>query len=531
MTDTVERSVLSSIPSNLTHRPRIWPLLWLLPTLAILFGPALAFTATASAAGDYVPGEVVVASRPPVASAAAVIRSEAGAAVSPSAASPPAPSVEVLSLPRGASVTAAAARFSHLPGIVYAVPNYIAHLDGHPMPSTSTARAAAATTTTTSSGAATGSTPPAGTPAWFPNDTGNTRSAGGWERLQWNFLAGGGVNAPEAWANLIADHRPGARGVVVAILDTGVAFRDWETFKESPDFVGTRFIDPCDLVAGKIVHGVCTNPYPLDREGHGTFVAGEIAEATNNHYGLTGLAYGASIMPVRVLDANGDGDASTIALGIRYAVQHGAKVINLSLEFSIGVTAGEIPDIISAIAYAHREGAVVVAAAGNDSSNQIAYPAEAPHVVSVGATTLDRCLADYSNIGSGLDLVSPGGGDDSGTLNDPDCRPDRNLPNVYQMTFNNPAAPDQFSMPSGWYGTSMAAPAVAAAAAMVIASGVLGSHPTPDQILARLEQTAQPLGGAAPNADYGYGLLDIGAATARATGAATPHPTAAATVK
>jgi serine protease len=480
----------------------------LLLAVALVLGTALRLPASAgAAASDYVPGEVVVASEPPVASPAAVISSVTGAEVHASNAGSPAPSVQVVLLPRGISVTAAAARYAHLPGIVYAVPNYIAHAAGSPAPYA----------------------PPAGTPQWFPNDTGRSRKPLGWERLQWNFLASSGVNAPEAWANLIADHRQGARGVVVAVLDTGVAFRDWEQFKESPDFVGTRFVAPCDLVAGEIAHGACTDPYALDREGHGTFVAGEIGEATNNHYGVTGLAYGASLMPVRVLDANGDGDASTISEGIRYAVQHGAAVINLSLEFSIGVTAGEIPDIISAITYAHRHNVVVVAAAGNDSSDQIAYPAQAPDVISVGATTLDRCLADYSNVGSGLDLVAPGGGDDSSALTDPDCQPDRNLPDVYQMTFNNPALPDAFGLPSGWFGTSMAAPEVAAAAAMVIASGVIGHRPTPNQILARLEQTAEPLGGTARNANYGYGLLNIGAATSRVTAAATSRVTAAAT--
>ena len=105
----------------------------------------------------------------------------------------------------------------------------------------------------------------------------------------------------------------------------GVAYRNWGKYVKSPDFKGTRFIDPYDFLAN--------NSFPLDREGHGTFVTGEIAEATNNHFGLTGLAYGATIMPLRVLTANGIGDAATIARGIRYAAAHHAQVINLSIEF------------------------------------------------------------------------------------------------------------------------------------------------------------------------------------------------------
>jgi serine protease len=334
------------------------------------------------------------------------------------------------------------------------------------------------------------------------------------------------VNAPEAWANLIADHRPGGRGVTVAILDTGVAYRNWHQFRKSPDFSGTRFVDPCDLVAGSISRGKCTNPYALDREGHGTFVAGTIAESTNNKIGLTGLAYGASIMPVRVLDADGTGDATTIAAGIRYAATHGAQVINLSLEFDLGVTSADIPDIIGAIRFAHHRGAIVVGASGNDKMEQIAYPARAPDVIAVGATTRDRCLAYYSDGGPGLALVAPGGGDDSSVLNDPNCHANRNLPNIYQMTFVNPSSPGAFGLPGAWFGTSMAAPHVSATAALVIASGVLGRHPTPDQVLTRLEQTAQPLGGSKPNENYGYGLVDAGAATAPVVAAArrSPHP-------
>jgi serine protease len=300
--------------------------------------------------------------------------------------------------------------------------------------------------------------------------------------------------------------------VTVAVLDTGVAYRDWQRFRASPDFAQTKFVDPYDFIAG--------NPFPLDREGHGTFVAGMIAESTNNGIGLTGLAYGARIMPVRVLDADGNGDSATIAKGIRYAVAHGAQVINLSLEFDLNVTASQIPDIIKAIGFAHRHGVVVVAASGNDSSHQLAYPAAAPAVISVGATTRDRCLAGYSNGSAKLDLVAPGGGDDASLSTDSNCHPFRSLPSVHQMTFSDldsitPGAnATRFSLP-GSYGTSMAAPAVSATAALVIASGVLGPRPSPDRILARLEQTATPLGGSQPNPDYGYGLVNAGAATAR----------------
>ena len=324
------------------------------------------------------------------------------------------------------------------------------------------------------------------------------------------MLAAAGVNAPEAWANLLADGHPGGRGVKIAVLDTGVAYRNWRQFRRSPDFGNTRFVDPYDFVA--------RNRYPLDRLGHGTFVAGVIAESTNNNVGLTGLAYGASIMPLRVLDDEGEGDEATIARGIRYAVAHGAQVINLSLEFlPTQVNSGaDIPEIVSAINYARRRGVMIVGAAGNDETHEIAYPARVPGVVSVGATTRDRCLANYSNGGSGLALVAPGGGTDAIMPSDPDCHPERALPSIYQMTLTDPPHWGQFGYPNFYFGTSMSSPEVAAAAALVIASGVLGPHPTPAQVIARLQQTATPLpaSGRHPNSTYGYGLLNAGAATA-----------------
>jgi serine protease len=447
---------------------------------ALLAVPAFAVPALAHADSlPYAPGRLIVGYRPPVASVARDIRGAGGPDVSVTEAATPAGTI--LRLEGRQSVLAAAARIRRLPGISYAVPDYLAHAAGD----------------------------------YVPDDPGRSHRAGGWRQLQWNFLAPAGVDAPAAWANLIAAHHPGGRGVTVAVIDTGVAFRNWKRFRRSPDFAGTRFVSPCDLVSGRLRRGRCTDPYALDREGHGTFVAGMIAETTNNGVGVTGLAYGASIMPIRVLDANGLGDSDTIATGIRYAAQHGARVINLSLEFYLGITPSDIPNIIAAIRYAHARGAVVVAAAGNDGAMQIAYPARAAAVISVGATTFDRCLADYSDAGRGLDIVAPGGGNDSSAFpSDPDCHPSRSLPDVYQMTFNDPSRPDDFSLPRGWYGTSMAAPAVSGAAALVIASGVLGRNPAPDKVLNRLETTATPLGpGPNPNDDYGYGLLNAAAAT------------------
>jgi serine protease len=439
-----------------------------------LLGVMQALSPEPARAADYVPGVVVVGYAPARTAQAAHVATSATSA---------SPRMAIVHLRRGVTLAGALRRLRRQHDVAYAVPDYLAHIAGSSLP------------------------------GWIPNDPGTATVAQGWERRQWNFLSAAGVNAPEAWANLLADHKPGGRGVTIAILDTGIAYRSWHQFRRSPDFADTRFIDPYDFVAN--------NRYPLDREGHGTFVTGTIAESTNNGFGLTGLAYGASIMPVRVLDQNGWGDAATIARGIRYAAKRGAQVINLSLEFDPLVTAGEIPQITSAIRFAHHLGAVVVAASGNEGSQDIAYPARTPTVISVGATTLDRCLADYSNGGRRLDLVAPGGGNDATLTNDPNCHPDRqNLPDISQMTFGNPFTPRRFSYPGGWYGTSMAAPHVAAAAALVIASGVVGRHPTPDQVLARLEATAQMLGSPKPNTDYGYGLLDAGAATAPIAGSA-----------
>jgi serine protease len=434
--------------------------------------------ATASTTTPYAPGVVVVGygnSSSPTAQAAIV---HAAGAVDPIAL---AAHTRLLTLRRGASVPAALARLRHTRDVAWAVPDYVAH--------------DAATTAT------------AAVSEPFPNDPGLAKTPGGWQQLQWNFVGEFGVQAPAAWSNLIADHAPGGRGVVVAVLDTGVAYANRGGFRISPDFYPYQFVGGYDFIAH--------NRFPNDRNGHGTDVAGTIAEATNNGKGLTGLAYGVRIMPVRVLDSEGDGDASVIAKGVRFAVNHGAQVINLSLEFPTGITASDIPELISALHYANRHRVVVVAAAGNEAHAAAAYPARAPSVIAVGASTEHGCLASYSNYGTGLTLVAPGGGPDATLPGDPNCHPEAPPgQDIFQVTFAG-SSPRKFGIPGGYEGTSMATPHVAATAALVIASGVLGRHPTPKQIAMRLMATARPLGGPGDSKLYGAGLLDAAAATAR----------------
>lgn len=433
-----------------------------LTVLAAWAGPLLAGLALASsAAGSYAPDEVVVG--------------RAG-------------STERVAVAAGTSVASTLARLRREPGVRWAVPDYVAHATGMPAHTAGT--------------------------GLIPDDPGIADGTpGGWQEAQWNFSGPFGVEAPQAWSNVASEGAPGGKGVIVAVLDTGVAYADRGPFRHSPDFSRYGFVKGYDFVQ--------RNAYPNDRNGHGTFVAGTIAEATNNGFGLTGLAFAAKIMPVRVLDDTGEGDASVIAEGVRFAVKHGARVINLSLEFSTDVTAADVPELTSALRYAYRHNVVVVAAAGNEGSSRIPYPARAPHVIAVGATTEHGCLASFSNNGAGITLVAPGGGPDASLPGDPNCHPElAQGRDIYQMTFTS-SSPRVFGFPPGYEGTSMATPHVAATVALMIAGKVLGPKPTPARIVARLKATARPLGDPQDSRLYGAGLLDAAAATARGGPGAT----------
>jgi serine protease len=445
----------------------------LLATLLATPRPAPAATAlkTTATTAQVAPQRIVVKYAAPPARAADASRAATAAAWE---ASEDGSTTRSLAVPAGAALSATLAKVRAEKDVVWAVPDYVAHA----------------------------------TVVSIPNDPGATgNTPGGWQQTQWNFNGAFGIEAPEAWANVIADHAPGGAKVLVAVLDTGVAYANRGKYRRSPDFDKYSFVQGYDFID--------RTPYANDHNGHGTFVAGTIAEATDNHRGLTGLAYAARIMPIRVLDGAGEGDASVIAEGIRFAVKHGARIINLSLEFSSDVGASDIPELIEAMHYAYKHNVLVVAAAGNEGSTTIPYPAKAKHVIAVGATTEHGCLASYSNYGPGITLVAPGGGPDASLPGDPNCNPE--LPpgrDIFQMTFTG-SSPRVFGFPDGYEGTSMATPHVSATAALIIAAGILGRKPTVAQLTGRLRLTARKLGGPEDRKLYGAGLLDAAAATAR----------------
>jgi len=294
---------------------------------------------------------------------------------------------------------------------------------------------------------------------------------------QWNLRA---IRMPEAW-----DISQG-EGVTVAVVDTGVT--------RVPDLAQTQFVQGYDFVDD--------DEDPTDLNGHGTHVAGTIAQSTNNTLGVAGVAFKAKIMPVRVLDANGFGSLSDVVEGIRYAADHGATIINLSLGSRASARLME-----EAVAYAHSKGVTIIAAAGNENSSQVSYPARYPHVIAVSATGPDGSKAPYSNYGVGVDIAAPGGAK----------TPEHPEHGILQQTINrrNPNEP----VFAYFQGTSMATPHVAGVAALIQAQGIKD----PDKVEEVLKMSATPVPGDKQNF-YGAGRLDAAKALARATGQQEENP-------
>lgn len=212
---------------------------------------------------------------------------------------------------------------------------------------------------------------------------------------------GGGINLEPAWDITTGD------GVVVAIVDTGIAYEDYaergggppRQYYQAPDLAQTAFVPRYDFVGN--------DSHPNDDKSHGTHVTGTVAQSTSNGLGVAGVAFGASLMPVKVLDGQGFGTDAEVADGIWYAADHGAQVINLSLGGP-----GSSTTLENAVAHAYEVGATVVCAAGNegDGLNRVSYPAAYDaYCIAVAATRYDETRAYYSNYGSYVDVAAPGG--------------------------------------------------------------------------------------------------------------------------
>ena len=284
---------------------------------------------------------------------------------------------------------------------------------------------------------------------------------------QWNFhnKTEGGINVEPAW-----DITNGS-DVIVAVLDSGIT--------PGSDLNDTCFVPGIDIVND--------DDDPADDNGHGTHVAGTIAQNTNNSIGVCGIAFNACLMPIKVVNSTGYGTTAQLVNGIYYAIANNADIISISLGGPPSTTEQQ------AVAAAYNAGITVIAASGNNNG-PVRYPAAYnDYVIAVGATRVDTTRAPYSNYGANLDLVAPGG--DMSVDQNNDGNPD----GILQQTRQN----NQW----GYYyfeGTSMAAPHVSGVAALICSMGVT----SPDDIRFVLESSAFDLGALGVDDYYGHGLLN-----------------------
>lgn len=292
--------------------------------------------------------------------------------------------------------------------------------------------------------------------AWKPNDPDYP--------LQWNFDSSH-LKMEKAWGVT-----RGKSSVKVAIVDTGVAYENYGIYGKAPDLADTKFADPYD---NAIDYYGTVDYHANDDYGHGTHVAGTVAQSTNNSKAVAGVAPNVTIIPIDVFYSNGSTFSSNVADGIYWGMNHGAKVITMSLEFQYSV-----PVVEEAIEAAVDEGILVTVAVGNGKrpwpygdgidatgDSSLAYPAAYKKSFAVGATDYSDYRSYYSNYGDNLDIMAPGG-DTYADVNN-----DGYLDGIMQQTYTDPTASfKKFSLQL-YQGTSMATPHVAGVAALLFSRG------------------------------------------------------------
>jgi len=276
------------------------------------------------------------------------------------------------------------------------------------------------------------------------------------------------VRAPEAW-----DVTTGSNDVVLAVVDSGIDL-------DHPEFAD-RLLNGYDFVDD--------DSTPLDECGHGTHVAGIAAATGNNNEGVAGINWGTRILPVRVLNRFCSGSVADVADALVWSVEHGADVINLSLGTSAASTLLE-----NGTYYAYDHGATIIASSGNGGFSPVFYPAAYSWVLAVGATDQIDARASFSNYGTALDVMAPGVDVLSTTPR---------YPFYYELVYGTTQEYGTLG------GTSMSAPHVSGAAAMMAA---LPAFDTPDKIFQALTDTALDLDTPGWDQFTGYGLLQIDAA-------------------
>ncbi len=263
------------------------------------------------------------------------------------------------------------------------------------------------------------------------------------------------------------------KNVTVAIVDTGIA--------KVPDLDDNNVTRGYDFINDE------TNA--SDDQGHGTHIAGTIAQITNNGYGVAGIAPDAKLMPLKVVTVGGSATAADIAEAIRLAADRAADVINLSLSGT-----GYSETMQQSIAYAYRKGVVIVAAAGNSTQDFVSYPARYKHVLSVAATDITGKRAAYSNFGAGVDFAAPGGF----------VTTEKPMGGIIQNTFD---LKHKESLFAPYQGSSFAAAHLTGAVALIKSIAKLEPDQI-EQILANSSRrpTSDPLN------EYGVGTIDVDAA-------------------